>query len=70
VALTQLPAVEPLRWGLRGAIGSAFVRSSFFNIYIFLIKTIIELHNFVLRFSANPKPCLNITAIASVHVPI
>jgi hypothetical protein len=32
LALTQLPAVEPLRWGLRGIGGSAIVLDSFFNI--------------------------------------
>jgi hypothetical protein len=33
MALTQLPAVEPLRWGLRGVAAQCFVLGSFFNIY-------------------------------------
>jgi hypothetical protein len=35
MALTQLPAVEPLRWGLRGVAAQCFVVNRFFNVYLF-----------------------------------
>jgi hypothetical protein len=31
MALTQLPAVEPLRWGLRGVAAQCFVVNSIFK---------------------------------------
>jgi hypothetical protein len=34
MALTQLPAVEPLRWGLRGVAAQCFVCNRFFK-YLF-----------------------------------
>jgi hypothetical protein len=33
MALTQLPAVEPLRWGLRGVAAQCFVCNRFFKYY-------------------------------------
>jgi hypothetical protein len=33
MALTQLPAVEPLRWGLRGVAAQCFVVNSIFKYY-------------------------------------
>jgi hypothetical protein len=33
LALTQLPAVEPLRWGLRGVAAQCFVCNRFFKYY-------------------------------------
>ncbi|MEN9612368.1 MAG: hypothetical protein RLZZ628_3182 [Bacteroidota bacterium] len=40
MALTQLPAVEPLRWGLRGVAAQCFVCNRFFRISFFLrLKT-------------------------------
>jgi hypothetical protein len=36
MALTQLPAVEPLRWGLRGVAAQCFVRNSIFKYYYLL----------------------------------
>jgi hypothetical protein len=32
VALTHRPAVEPLRWGLRGVVGSAFWKHIYFKV--------------------------------------
>ncbi|MEN9610153.1 MAG: hypothetical protein RLZZ628_967 [Bacteroidota bacterium] len=37
MALTQLPAVEPLRWGLRGVAAQCFVLGSFFK-YLLLTE--------------------------------
>jgi hypothetical protein len=37
MALTQLPAVEPLRWGLRGIGGSALLSTVFLKYLFFII---------------------------------
>jgi hypothetical protein len=57
LALTHCPAVEPLRWGLRGIGGSALLAAYFLNIYYF--PNFKQASNPSAIFSPNSTRCFN-----------